>query len=235
MTYIVDIVLASIFALIVIISVKKGFFKSLFDLIGSVLAFVIAKALSASFAPALFGSVIRPGAEKYLSSALSSAGTTDYSTQIEQALNSIPESLGGLMQIIGINKEAIMEKFSSIDLKGENPVETIINTVVEPVGTALIEFIMIAILALVLIVVIKIVVKLLDKIITALPVVKRFNSLFGGIFGALRAVIVVAVCSMLISVVAGFISNEAFIESVDNSIIVNIFDGVLASFSGISI
>ncbi len=235
MTYIVDIILAAIFALIIIISAKKGFFKSLFDLIGSILAFIIAKALSASFAPVLFENVIRPGAEKYLSSSLSSAGTTDYSTQIEQALNSIPDSLGGLMQIIGINKEAIMEKFSAVDLKGENPIETIMNTVVEPIGTALIQFIMIAILALVLIVAIKIVVKLLDKIITALPVVKRFNSLFGAVFGMLRGVIVVAVFSMLISVVAGFISNEAFIESVDNSIIINIFDGVLASFSGINL
>ena len=46
MTYIVDIILVVVFALVILISAKKGFFKSLVDLIGSLVAVLVAKLLS---------------------------------------------------------------------------------------------------------------------------------------------------------------------------------------------
>lgn len=235
MAYIIDIILAVIFAVVIIVSTKKGFFRSLFDLIGSLVAFILAKVFADSFAPAVFGSFIEPGAEKYLASSLSEAGTTDYATQIEQAIDSIPEGFNGLMQIMGIDKAYILDKFSAVDLNGDNLVESIMNTVVEPLGTALVRFVLIAILAVVLLFVIRILVRVLDKVISKLPVISKFNSLLGAVFGALRGVIVVAICSMLISVVAGFINNEVFIQSVDNSYIVAVFEGLATSLSGITL
>ncbi|MBQ8504286.1 MAG: CvpA family protein [Clostridia bacterium] len=234
MAYIVDIVLVAIFAVVIISSIKKGFFRSLFDLIGSIVAFILARILASSFAPSVFGAVLEPVSEQYLASTLSDVGTTDYTTQVEQALSSIPESLSGIMQIMGISTDTIIEKVSSADLNGDNLVESIMNTVVEPVGTAILQFVITAILAVVLIFVIRIVVKVFDKVISKLPVINKFNSLLGAAFGALRGIIIVAAVAMLISVVAGFINNEAFIQSVDNSIIVNTFEGMFASISGMN-
>lgn len=235
MAYIVDIILVAIFAVVIISSIKKGFFRSLFDLIGSIVAFILAKIFADAFAPTVFDSFIRPGAEQYLASSLSDVGTTDYAVQIEQAINSIPDAFSGIMQIMGLDREYLLQKVSSVDLNGDNLIESIMNTVVEPVATALIQFILIAVLAFVFIFVIKIVVKVLDKIISKLPVINKFNSLLGAVFGLLRGIIIVAVSAMLISVLAGFINNEAFIQSVDNSFIVNAFEGLLASVSGISL
>lgn len=234
MAYIFDIVFLIIFAVIVIFSAKKGFIRSLFDLIGSIVAFVLARVLSSTFAPAAFDAVVRPVSEQYLASTLSDVGTTDYAVQVEQALSSIPESLSGVMEIIGINTDSILEKVSSANLQGNNLVESIMNTVVEPVGTAILQFVFTAILAVVLIFVIKIVVKVLDKVISKLPVINKFNSLLGAAFGVVRGVLIVAVVAMLVSVVAGFINNDAFIQSVDSSIVVNTFEGMFASISGMN-
>lgn len=234
MAYIVDIVLLVLFAVIIISSAKKGFFRSLFDLIGSIVAFILARVFASSFAPAAFDAVVRPVSEQYLASTLSDVGTTDYAVQVEQALSSIPESLSGVMQVMGISTDSILEKVSSVNLQGDNLVESIMNTVVEPVGTALLQFVITAILAVVLIFVIKIVVKVLDKVISKLPVINKFNSLLGAAFGVIRGALIVAVVAMLVSVVAGFINNEAFIQSVDNSIIVNTFEGMFASISGMN-
>lgn len=235
MAYIVDIVLVAIFALVILISAQKGFFRSLFDLIGAILSFIVARIVAGSVAPVVFGSVIKPGAEKYLEASLSGVGTTDYATQIENAISSIPEALSGILQIMGVDKEYLLTRASSFNLNGDNLVESIMNTVVEPIGTAVIRFILIAVLSVVLLFVIRILVKILDKIIGKLPVINKFNSLLGGVFGALRGLIIVGILAMLISVIAGFINNEAFIQSVDNSFIVNAFDGLLASLSGISL
>lgn len=234
MTYIVDIVLLIIFALVVLISAKRGFFLSLFDLMRTFISFLVSKLISQSVAPGLYTGLIEKGAESYLSSSLGNVGTTDYVTQAEQALNSIPESFNGIMQMLGIDKNAIVEKISSADLGGDNLVETILNNVVQPIATAIMQFVVFVVLVLVIGITLKIVIKLLDKIIKKLPKVKKFNTLFGAVFGAFRGVMLVVIISMLLVSVASFISNEAFIENINNSVILKTVQNTFTTISGIS-
>ena len=80
--------------------------------------------------------------------------------------------------------------------------------------------------------VLKFVVRLLDGIIKKLPAVKQLNTTLGAVFGVLRGIIVVAIISMLVGILASFIGNEKFIEIVNNSIIVDTFQNVIGSISG---
>lgn len=235
MTYIVDIIIVAIFALIIIISAVKGFFKSFIDFAGSMIAVLLARMFSESCAKAVFDSVIAPGAEKLLGQNLGEVGTVDYTQQIENALNSLPEGLDGILQIMGIDSQTIMDKASSgIDLNGENLVESLMNTIVIPVGTAVLQFILFVIFAVVLIIAIRIFAKLFDKIFKKLPVIKGLNKSLGAVFGILRGLIIVVVVSMLISVVVSFTDNEMLITCVENSIIVNAVSGAVSSLIGIN-
>ncbi len=234
MAYIIDIVLIAVFALVIFVSAKKGFFVSLFDFIGSLLSFFLAKILASTFAPAAYEAFVGPGAEQYLTKTLAGVGTTDYSEHIEQALSSIPASLDGVMQLIGIDREALSERLSSLDMNGDNLVESIMNTVVEPIGTVLVQIVLFAALSVIILIVLKFLVKLIDKLVDKLPKIKKFNAVLGGVFGALRGVVIIAVLAVLLSVAAGFISNDAFIESVSNSIIINFVKGLITAFSGLT-
>ena len=80
--------------------------------------------------------------------------------------------------------------------------------------------------------VLKVAVKLLDGIIKKLPAVKQLNKGLGAAFGVLRGIIVVAIISMLLGIVASFIGNETFIEIVNNSIIVDTFQNAVSVISG---
>ena len=102
MEYIVDIIIAVIFGAIVISSIRKGFFKSLFELAGTLISLAISRFLSESFAPVVFDSFISKGAQAYLEKALGSAGTKDYALQAQETLNSIPEALNGIMGLMGM-------------------------------------------------------------------------------------------------------------------------------------
>ena len=232
MEYIVDIIIAVIFGAIVISSIRKGFFKSLFELAGTLISLVISRVLSESFARVAFDSFIRKGAETYLEKALGSVGTKDYALQAQETLNSIPEALNGIMSLMGIDKELILEKIQGADLGGNNMVESLMSGVVEPVGTAIVQFILFIILTVVVGFALKFVVRLLDGIIKKLPAVKQLNTTLGAVFGVLRGVIVVAIISMLVGILASFIGNEKFIEIVNNSIIVDTFQKVIGSISG---
>lgn len=234
MTYIVDIILVAIFALVILISAKKGFFKSLVDLIGSLAAVLIAKLLSESAAKAVFDGFVYKGAESALAQSLGEAGSTDYVEQIENALASLPEGLNGILQIMGIDSSSLTDKLSGVNLNGDNLVESLMNTVVVPVGTAVVQFVLFVILALAMIFIVKLLAKLIDKIVKKLPVIKGFNKTMGAVFGIFRGFIIVVIISMLLSVVVGFIGNEALIESVENSMIINAVRETVTSLVGIN-
>lgn len=236
MAYIVDIIIVAIFALVIIISAKKGFFRSFIDFAGSMIAVIAARVLSASCAKGVFESYVAPGAEKLLAQNLGSAATTDYTQQVENAINSLPEGLDGILQIMGIDSQSIMDKAAEgVNLNGDNLVESLMNSIVTPVGTAVLQFVLFVVFAIALIFFIKVFGRVFDKIFKKLPVIKGLNKSLGAVFGVLRGLIIVVIVSMLISVVVSFTNNEMLITSVENSIIVNAISGALSSLIGINI
>lgn len=236
MAYIVDIALVAVFVLIILISAKKGFFRSFIDFAGSIIAVLLARTVSAFYAETTFNSYIAPGAEKLLSQNLGEFGTTDYTTQVDNAINSLPEGLDGILQVMGIDTQTIIDKAATegVNLNGENLVDSLMNTVVTPVGTAVMQFILFVIFAIAFILIIRISAKLFDKIFKKLPVIKSLNKSLGAVFGVLRGLIIVVILSMLISVVVGFTNNQELIASVENSIIVNTISETASSLMGIS-
>ncbi len=232
MEYIVDIFLILIFGTVIITAMKKGFFKSLFDLCGTIISVILARFLSEGFATQGYNIFVKKAAEAYLGSALGEVGTKDYALQAEEIINSIPEALNGIMGLMGIDKQAIIEKVSNINLGGDNLLESIMTNVVEPVGTAVVQFILFILMAIALGFVIKIVVKFLNSIIKKLPAVKQFNSVLGAVLGAVEGLIVVVILSTLIGIVASFIGNEAFNEAVSNSVIIATAENIVSVVSG---
>ncbi len=227
----IDLILMAIMALIIFLSVKNGFFKTLFDLVAYFAAFGLAKNLSPLLAKNAFDSFIRPGAESYLESAFVGIENIDYASRTEQVMDSIPEGLRGLLEIIGLSSEEISEKLSSVSFNSENVVQSIIDAVIEPIGVALMQFIIFVILGVVLLIAAKIIVRLLNGIVKKLPIIKRFNSLLGGVLGFVKAGVVVIVIAGVISVIASTSANQSFIETVGDSILVNSFTDIIGDFS----
>ncbi len=232
MTYIVDIIIIAVFLITVLVSYKKGFFRSLFDLIGTLVSILAARIVSSSFAPQGFEMFIKEPAKATLTNTLGTAGTTDYGTQVESAINSIPDSFSGIMNLIGIDKQAILEKVSSSEFAQGNLVDNIMENIITPVGTAVIQFVLFVILAVVFTLGLKVVVRLLDFIIKKLPVVKSLNKGLGIVIGVLRGLLTAIIVSMLIGTVVSFIGNEAVIEAVNNSVIVSAVQNLMSSLSG---
>lgn len=235
MAYIVDIILIVIFAIVIVISAHKGFFRSLIDLAGSLIAVVAARVLSSTFAKTVYDTVAADVAEKALADSLGKAASVDYAEQLEGVLNSIPAGLDGVLQIMGLDKQMLLDKISSANLNGDNLVESLMNSVVSPLVTAVIQFVLFVILAIVLIIAVKFFARLLDKIIKKLPVIKGFNKTLGGVFGVLKGLLDVVIIALLISVIAGFVKNPELVGAVDNSFIVGAVKDAFASLPDFSI
>lgn len=235
MPYIIDIIFLLIFGVVIITSVKKGFIVSLFELVGTIASFVAARVMSDSLAAPVFEKFVKPGAENILSQNLGSVATTDYGTQIEEAINSIPDAFASILSLMGISKEALIEKVASGEFASGSLLDSLMKSVVTPIGTAVVQFILFAVLVALITLVLRVIVKLLDKIIKKIPAIKQMNSALGGVIGAVRGLLICVIIAMLLSVGAGFINNEAFITAVDGSVIISLVQKLVATFSGITI
>lgn len=227
----IDLILMAVLAVIIFISVKRGFFKTLFDLVGYLLALTLARSFSGVLAQNAFDGFIRKGAYSYLEHSLQGIGTTDYVTQAKQVTEAIPEWLRGLMEILGYNEDVLINQISATDFKGSNLVETLMNSVVEPVGVALMQFVLFVVLAIVLLIAARFLVTLLNKIVKKLPVIKKMNAALGGVLGFLKGGIIIVVAASLLSLIASASDNSAFIDTVNNSVLVTAFKDIVSDFS----
>jgi len=227
----IDLILIATVALVVFASYKNGFFKTLFDLVAYIVAIAVAKNTSPLLAKNAFDTFIRGGAEEYLSSTLSGVTTEQLPEQTDKIIASMPEGLRGLLEVVGFTDEKISEQISSIEFDGQDIVSGIMDKVVEPIGVGIMQFLIFVILGIALLIVAKIIVSLLNGIVKRLPVIKRFNSLLGGILGFVKGVVIASVLSGIFGVLASVSDNQTLIDVVSNSIILNSLTETIGNFN----
>lgn len=230
MTYI-DIILLAVVGIVVCISVKNGFFKTLFNLIAYVVAIVVSKAVSPVLAEKAFDSFIRDGAEEYLSTSLSEISTEQLPEMAEEVMSSVPDKLRGLLEVIGVTEDKISDQIAEIEIEGQDVVSGIMDKIVEPAGTAIMQFIIFIVLGILLLIVAKIIVRLLDGVVRKLPVIKGFNSVMGGVLGLVRGCLLAAVFAGILGIVASVSDNQGFIDAVSGSLILNSLTETIGGFS----
>ncbi len=229
--YILDIVLVIVFVLSIFIGVKKGFFLTLFDLVSSLLAFFAAKLASAALATNIYDNYVSETVESYIRNALEGVANVDYSSSLSESIESIPSVFSGLMSTIGgMDIDTLSQTVSDANLSGEEFILWAIETIA-PIVTGVIAGVLFVVLVIVFIILFKILSRLLNKIIKKIPLVKQANKSLGGVAGALRGFILVAIFAMALALIAGFIANESFVSLVDQSIIINTIRDFITSFT----
>lgn len=230
MEFIIDIILALILATCLIIGWKKGFVKSLMDLASNLIAFIVARVVSVQAAPTIYSQYFETKARDTLVRELASAGSSA-SAQVQSALDSIPEALNGFFDLIGTDKESLVDLLSqNLDQAGSETLDVLMTNVVSPVFTAVIKLVVFVAVFAVAVLVLKLLTLLLDKL-TELPAIKQANELFGLLFGAVKGVIVVVFVCFALELLAGFIGNDSFSALVENSKIIGVFDNILNVFN----
>lgn len=232
MQYIIDIALAAVFVITVVISAKKGFFITLFELAAYIVSLVTAKLFSATLAPQVYEAAFSTPLSQKVTQLLGEAGSKDYVSQIQSAADKIPDWASGIMEMIGIDKDALVSQLSQSDFSGSNAVESIMNKIVSPVVTAIIQTLLFVIIALVITVVLRIVVKLLNKVIKKLPAIKQINSGLGAVLGAVKGLLVVMLLALVILTLSGVTGLSEFADGVNDSLIIKSIGGLLKSISG---
>ena len=232
MSYILDFLFVAILALSVFIAAKKGFFATLLDLAAYVLSMIGAKLLSTQLAPTVYASVIQPPLREKIVTGFGSAATADIGTQVHDALQAIPDSIAGVMQLMGLSRESLIDKVQSLDLTGKHAIDRLMQATVDPIATAVVRTALFVIIAFVLMFVLKLLFRLLNHVIKELPAIKQINTGLGVVLGLLRGAVLVFLLALTLGLVSGLIANEWLIEAVRHSYVEKWVSGFLDSISG---
>lgn len=206
MTFILDLVVLAIIVLFIIISVKKGFVKTLVEFVGLLLAVYFSITLSGPLANFVYEKAVEPSVSAAITTAIENAEASAESTVKESVYNSLPSFVSNKIDLsdfeIGVGDAAANE---------------ICANVVKPLAISFFK----AIFTLLLFIILNIAVKFLAKIINKIfsfKLLGTLNRVLGGVLGLVKgiifAVIFVIVTEIIISLTGGFfIFTQAAVDS----------------------
>lgn len=213
MSIIIDLVFIALIVINILDGCKKGFAKIVLSFAAMLITWFIAGELSLPVAEwaneAFAGGWITGSIEKLISGGISN-GT-------DALIASIPDYIANAAEIAGVSLEKLASQLgNTVDpvVAAADIYKSIENPLVLPVLRIISFYILYSLLNIVFSIVIKLICKVFK-----LPVIKRFNRMLGGAFGALRGVVIAAVISIALGLAAMVIPATSFALALDKSIV----------------
>lgn len=225
MSIILDIVLVAIFAAYVFFAAKKGFVRTLLELVVVVaaifLSFQISPVISQTVYDGFVEKEIVNALEEQITENIDSLSVTEKANAV---LDSIPDFAVSLASSAGVEISTIKDQISSQKFDSQNLAQSLVDKIAEPIVVGALTIIIFILLAVVLMIVLKIAAKYISKLFD-IPVVKSLNRSLGGVLGAIKGVLVVIVICTALRFIFGGGDGELSV-AVNDSFVVGLLDEI---------
>lgn len=233
MGIVLDLILVLIVALCVIISVKRGFMKTVVEFVGFVLAIYIAFTFGPVLSDATYNNFVKPSISNEISEAITDASNAG-STQITNELwKKLPDFLTDNADKFGVSLEKIQSDISLDNVTDTSEISNnITDSVVKPVATAALD----TIFSILLFLVISLLAKLLSKPINKLfsvSYVGKVNKALGVILGVGNGVVFSVLFCVIISSIIIFTKSGFLIftrENIEDSTVFELLCKINSNF-----
>lgn len=225
MSIILDVILVTIFAAFVFTAAKKGFMRTLLEL----LAVIVALALSYQFSPVVAQATYDEIVEKSLVEVVETqidetVNVSSVTTQAEVLLDSIPGFMASFASSAGVDLDEIKTQISSEKFSSANLAIELVDKIAKPIAVGALTAIFFLLLSVVLIFVLKWIAGLLAKLFK-LPLIGTVNKVLGGVLGACKGVLVIVfICTFLDIIFAN--GDGEISDMVNNSYVVGLLDNI---------
>lgn len=192
MKYVLDAVTILIPILCIVFGYRRGFLRSVVQLVGLFAAFLVAMHLSSALAPQVFDDFISQPLQETVISTIRESDTTSIEEQVQAVVDGLPEFLVNLLNADEAAKTALEQLSQQVDESAPVVAETLVVNVIRPLAVSLIHFILFILLFAVLMLVVKLLTVII-KPLTKLPVLHQVDGVLGGAIGVLKGVLFVLV------------------------------------------
>lgn len=214
MAYLLDAAVIVIFVAAIITGYKRGFARSIINIVGFIAALVLAVLLSEWVANGVYTAVVQPASERAIETAIEDAvGNAQPSQNLDTALEAMPKFVKRLMERKGVTAQALKTKIGDrVQNTASAVAVSVTETAVKPVMTFLIRCIAGLVLFIILLVVAGVLERLLGKIIKHMPLLHTADGLLGGVLGGIKGLLWVMIVITVLQAIAAFTAEDAFIS-----------------------
>ncbi len=198
MSLVLDIILVVIFAAFVLTAAKKGFVKTLLELVASILALVLAYQLSPLVAQGAYDGIVKESLVTSIEEQLDeNFNTSTAAKKAEVTLDALPDFVVSLASSAGVEVSDIKAKISSEKFSSENLATELVEKVAEPIVVGALTIVAFMLLAILLLFALKFLAHIISKLFDV-PIIGTANKLLGALLGACKGVIVIVfICTVL--------------------------------------
>ncbi len=216
MGVILDLIVVAIVAVMVFISAKRGFIRTLIEVVGFVAALVIAFTFSTPLANGTYDKVIAPA----VITAVEGAASDTTTSAADAVMATVPDFIANNAESFGLSVEQLSQKISG----GENIAEaakSVSDNLIKPIAVKVLALVISTVMIVVLIFVVNVLAKLLNKVFS-FSLVGKLNRTLGGVVGFFKGILLATVFCMIVGVIVSFTKNGFLIftrEAIDSSTI----------------
>ncbi len=198
MSIILDVILIAVFAAYVIFAAKKGFIRSLLELVAAVLSLFLAFQLSPVCAQGVYDGFVEEAMVESLSEQIDeNFDTMSVAEQTNAVIDAMPDFAVSLASSAGVDVDSIKAQITTEKFDSSNIAQSLVDNIAEPIVIGALTILLFILLATLLLFGLKIVAILISKMFED-SVVGSMNTALGAGLGAIKgAIVLVFVCTVL--------------------------------------
>ena len=206
MSIVLDLIVLAIIVITVLISAKRGFVRTLIELVGFIAAVFISFTISTPLANTTYDKIIEPSIISSVSSVADTAAGNSVAT-VDSFWNEMPEWIKNGIERAGISKDSLGRSITANIGNGiQSEAESASQSVIKPAVTTTLSLIYQTIILIVLLALVKPLAKLINKLFS-FSVIGTANRVLGGVVGVPKGIIYAIVFCLLITLIVSFTSN----------------------------
>lgn len=213
MSYILDAIIVLIVLITVFLSAKKGFVRTLIEVVGIVAAIFVAFTFSSPIADTVYDKMVEPIVVKTVENV-----ATDTADGTTAAVDAVWQKMPGFItesNFLGLSKDNVLQQVQNETSTGVTALaDSISNSFAKPVITKLLSVLVSVILVVVLIFVVKFLAKYINKLFS-FSIIGTINKTLGGILGLVKGIALAVVFCMIITLIFSFTKNGFLIFTYD--------------------
>ncbi len=204
----IDIILVLILIFFIWQSARRGFVRTIIDVLGYVLAMFVAFSLSGTVATLAYDNLVKPAVISSVQQEIEENSGNEVGAVIENIFDTLPASLVKAAENIGITKdEAIEEYNNAIEGGASKAAAAVTDSVVGPVIVNIFRTIALLIISITLISIIKVISKTLSGIVSKIPLIGWANRALGAVVGVFKGGLVALLIAVLLVIILPLIQN----------------------------
>ncbi len=232
MAYILDAIVLAVVAVTVFLGYRRGFIRTIIQLVGCVVAFALALSLSATVSNYVYDEMLRDSLHEKIETVWNDTvvegATATITEQVDSVLDSLPSFVTATLDTDTL-VEGIRGSVGNTDT-GTAVADYLVDEMLRPLVVAVLRFIAFLVLYLLLMLVIRLLEKLLTPLIK-LPLIRQTDGTLGAVIGFLKGAVFALVAVTIMQLIASGTTAGLFTqENLDKSIVA----GWLAEINPIS-